>query len=134
MVYQRYTNGRPRLGKDSIGKAISSCPNSADAEPDEPKKKNRIYEPDSYPYKAARYLADRIAENIPGSKPTMEAQLQKWADAFRLLNERDGYDWNTISGVLAFSQEDDFWKTNVLSGATFRKQFLKLLAKSGVTV
>lgn len=109
---------------------ISSRPNSADAEPDPPKRKRRVYEVSENPYRAALYLAKRISENIPGSKPTPEAQLQNWADSFRLLHERDGYDWNTISEVLAWCQDDDFWKQNILSGGTFRRQFLKLLAKS----
>ena len=109
---------------------ISSCPNSADAEPDPPKRKKRVYEPGETPYRAALYLAKRISENIPGSKPTPEAQLQNWADSFRLLHERDGYTWEMISEVLAWCQDDDFWKRNILSGGTFRRQFLKLLAKS----
>lgn len=109
---------------------ISSCPNSADAEPDPPKRKKRVYESGETPYRAALYLAKRISENIPGSKPTPEAQLQNWADSFRLLHERDGYTWEMISEVLAWCQDDDFWKRNILSGGTFRRQFLKLLAKS----
>lgn len=115
------------------GDKISSCPDTAAAEPDRPpKRKGRVYGPDDKPYRAARHLAKKIHENIPSAKPTTEKQLQEWSNHFRLLHEQDGYDWNVIADVLDYSQEDEFWKKNILSGGTFRRQFLKLLAKAGV--
>lgn len=113
----------------------SSRPNSAGAEPDGVKKAGkgkqtpRGYSPDSNPYRAAAYLAERRAENFPQMKPPTEKHLQSWADAFRLLNERDGYPWELIQDVLIFTMDDPFWRRNILSGDKFRKQFETLLAK-----
>lgn len=106
------------------------CPDSAHASSDR-KRKQRVYEKDSLPYKAAICLAQRIAENVPRLKPTTEKQLQIWADAFRLLHERDGYEWEIVNDVLVFATSDQFWARNILSGATFRKHFSQLLAQMG---
>lgn len=109
------------------------CSDSADAEPNPPlSPPTRHYEHDEIPYMAARYLARRIHKNFPAAKKTPESTLQKWADTFRLLNEVDGYDEDLISDVLAWSQDNEFWRKNVLSAEKFRKQFLRLLAESGL--
>ena len=83
------------------------------------------------PYRAAAYLAEGISENFPEIKPPNEATMQSWADQFRLLNERDGYDWPLVGDVLEYAVTDDFWRRNILSGGAFRRQFPKLLARSG---
>ena len=41
----------------------------------------------------------------------------------------DNYDLEEIKEVLMFSQKNDFWQTNILSAAKFRKQYLTLLAQ-----
>lgn len=80
-------------------------------------------------YKCAAYLDGKIRELMPNKKATEESTLQKWADAFDKTNRINGYEWELIGEVLEFSQEDDFWKTNILSGDKFRKQFEQLYAK-----
>jgi hypothetical protein len=100
-----------------------------DQEKEEEKDKRKLFSPDSKPYQCAKYLAAQIQERLPQGKPADEKQLQSWADSFDKVNRIDGYDWQTIGEVLTFSQTDEFWKKNILSGATFRKQFIKLYAK-----
>lgn len=106
-------------------------PDFSDEKPDAlpPKAKKRTYPHESTPYRAAAALARLMTENTPAMKPPGEATLQTWADSFRLLNERDGYDWDLINAVLVWCQDDPFWQKNILSGPTFRKQFGKLLVQ-----
>ena len=80
-------------------------------------------------YKCATYLDAKVCDLMPNKKAADEVTLQKWADAFDKTNRINGYEWDLIGEVLEFSQEDDFWKTNILSGDKFRKQFDQLYAK-----
>lgn len=67
-------------------------------------------------------LADLIEAN--GSKrPNI---TKTWHDAARLMLDRDGYDLAQVEGVMRWSQEDEFWRANVLSMPTFRKQYDRL--------
>lgn len=88
----------------------------------------KVFEHDGKAYKCATYLAKKIIERIP-EKKIHETQLQTWADDFDKANRLDGHSWESIGDVLAFSQDDAFWKINILSGAKFRKQFDQLYLK-----
>ena len=88
----------------------------------------KVFEHDGKAYKCAAYLAKKIIERIP-EKKIPETQLQSWADDFDKVNRIDGHSWDSIGDVLAFSQDDAFWKINILSGAKFRKQFDQLYLK-----
>ena len=80
-------------------------------------------------YKAARYLDRRIRERLPTKPPASEATLQAWAHDIDRLHRLDGQSWDDIADALEFSQDDDFWAPNIMSGAKFRKQFFRLLAQ-----
>lgn len=95
------------------------------------KKPKQVFEPDSLPYRAARWLADQIEERLPNCTPHSEAILQSWAADFDKCHRLDKHSWEDIDKVLQFSQLDSFWQTNILSGGKFRKQFTQLLAKMG---
>lgn len=94
-------------------------------------KNKPIFGNNSKPYKCAVFLDREICSRLPAKKPASEKILQSWADAFDKLNRIDGYKWSLIGEALEFSQSDKFWQKNILSGATFRKQFLKIYAKMG---
>jgi hypothetical protein len=73
------------------------------------------------------HLADRVEAN--GSKrPTIG---KKWRDAARLLMDADGRTEEQVHKAIDWCQEDEFWRGNVLSMPTLRKQFdqLRLAAK-----
>lgn len=91
--------------------------------------KVNIFVADSKPYRCAVFLDECIRDRLPTKPPASEAQKQKWADAFDKLNRIDGQDWELIAEVLEFSQTDDFWSRNILSGDKFRKQFFTLLSQ-----
>ena len=116
-----------RLGKDSIDKDSKDTSSSEVATA--PADKVKVsFEKDSRPYKCALYLANQIAERIPGKKYA-EATLQSWAKDFDRVNRLDGHSWDDIGTVLTFSQNDSFWQGNILSGAKFRKQYDQLYLK-----
>lgn len=107
---------------NSKKRVTSELPSSSDTP--RPKNKKKVkYEPDSKPYRCARKLLDEILKNKPDFKIP---NLQKWADTFRLMNERDGRTWKTIGDVIVFATQDDFWRVNILSADKLRKQFDRL--------
>lgn len=94
-----------------------------------PKKDKPTFPPDSIAYRCAAYLDRQIRERLPEKKAADERTLQAWADCFERCHRLDGYSWEIISAVLHFSQRDEFWSRNILSGRTFRAKFDKLYAK-----
>lgn len=88
----------------------------------------KAFEHNSKPYKCAAYLAEKIKERLPNKK-TPESQIQSWAADIEKLNRIDRQSWSDITAVLDFSQQDEFWSKNVLSGSTLRKQYDKLYLK-----
>ena len=92
-------------------------------------RQKKTFEHGENPYKAARWLADQIEARMPTCKPYTEKQLQAWALDFDRCNRLDGHPWPEINDVLSFSQSDSFWEQNILSGGSFRKNYVKLLAR-----
>jgi phage replication O-like protein O len=77
----------------------------------------------------AKLLDQRIHENFPNIKETPSTHLEKWADEFRLMRTADKKTHDEIRELIEFSQQDSFWKMNILSGGTLRKQQDRLTAK-----
>lgn len=68
------------------------------------------------------YLAEWIVRN--GSRrPSI---TKEWRDEARRLIDRDGRPLDEIQKVIRWSQRDQFWRKNVLSMPTFRKQYDRL--------
>lgn len=68
------------------------------------------------------YLAEWIEKN--GSKKPVITKA--WETEARLLIDKDGRDFPTAMRLICWSQEDSFWKGNVLSMPTFRKKYDQL--------
>lgn len=75
----------------------------------------------------AKYLFGLMQQNNPGAK---QPDFDKWADTFRLMRERDERTDEQIKYLISWSQQDEFWHTNILSPATLRKQWDKLVLKA----
>ena len=68
------------------------------------------------------HLADSIEAN--GSKrPNI---TKDWRDAARLMLDRDGRTEQQVHTAIDWCQSDEFWRSNVLSMPTLRKQYDKL--------
>jgi phage replication O-like protein O len=98
------------------------------------KRKPNKYDPDNTYYRMAAYFHQKIvdmAEEIGFNHASIaKADLQKWADDFRLLVERDGVrDKRLIRDVIDWVTAHDFWQTNVLSAKKLREKFPELALK-----
>ncbi|HDR7790330.1 TPA: hypothetical protein QCY15_004883 [Bacillus paranthracis] len=74
----------------------------------------------------AKLLFELMLLNNPSAK---EPNLEKWANDFRLMRERDNRTDEAIKYLINWTQKDDFWSTNILSPAKLRKQFDALIVK-----
>lgn len=72
-------------------------------------------------------LADRMVAN-GCKKPTI---TKAWRTAARLILTKDARPFDEAMAVLAWSQNDSFWMTNIQSMPKFRDQYDQLRLKSG---
>jgi hypothetical protein len=73
-------------------------------------------------------LCNKLREN--NEKAKLPSDLKKWNSAIDALNRLDGYSFEQIEKVILYSQENHFWKSNILSADKLRKQFATLLMQS----
>lgn len=64
------------------------------------------------------------------STTTIEKAKGKWIDPIRLLIEQDKHTLQDLRDVFQLLQNDEFWKSNILSTSKLRIQFQKLLLKA----
>lgn len=74
----------------------------------------------------ARLLFDLIKQNNPNHK---EPNLEKWANDFRLMRERDNRTEEQIDFLIKWSQQHEFWRSNILSPSKLRERFDQLVAQ-----
>jgi len=85
--------------------------------------------------RAAAVLLSRLmtANDPKANVPKTATALQGWHTALDRLHRIDGRPWPEIEAVIKWSQADDFWRGNILSAISLRKQFPKLRAKMSPT-
>lgn len=71
-------------------------------------------------------LADLMRRNDPKAKVAPEST--GWLDAMRLLVDRDGRNPDEVLEVLHWCQQDEFWRTVILSAPKFREKYPQLRA------
>lgn len=79
----------------------------------------------------ASTLQELVMENFDFIKKNPK-DVETWAKDIERIHRIDGYDWLIIEAVIRWSQNDDFWKQNIRSGAKLRKKFEDLLIKAKV--
>ena len=79
---------------------------------------------ETYHLKLAELLYKQIQSNSPNFK---EPNLEKWANEFRLMMDRDKREGKEIQKLIIKTQNDDFWKKNILSPAKLRKHYDRLI-------
>jgi len=82
--------------------------------------------------KEAVELADLLYTKIKENNPNAllkESFKAKWSNDLRLLNEQDKQPYTLIKQVLLWSQADDFWSKNILSGSKLRMKWNQLSSK-----
>ena len=95
---------------------------------DERVKKKKVFEADSEAYLLAKFLERCIAENNP-KFPQNERQRQRWAKDFDLMLRIDRIDADDIAAAIEWSQNDNFWRSNILSGKKLREKYQQLAMK-----
>lgn len=88
------------------------------------KSAQRIYEDDSDEMILVNYFIEQIRKNDPKFK---EPNKQTWADTFRLLMNKDERDKREIAKLIKWVQQNEFWKSNVLSPTSLRKNYSTLI-------
>lgn len=77
-------------------------------------------------------LADRIRAN--DSKATLAPESEGWLKPLRLLVDRDGRSVEEVERVIDWCQNDEFWRSNILSPRKLREKFTQLtlhMSRSG---
>jgi hypothetical protein len=74
----------------------------------------------------AEFLFQKILENNAQSK---KPNLESWANEVRLMREKDMRTIEQIQYLINWSQNDSFWKTNILSISKLRSKFDQLVIK-----
>lgn len=95
---------------------------------DERVKKKKVFEADSEAYLLAKFLEKCITENNP-KFPQNERQRQRWAKDFDLMLRIDRIDADDIAAAIEWSQNDNFWRSNILSGKKLREKYQQLAMK-----
>ena len=70
--------------------------------------------------KLADFMYAKIQQLNPGHK---KPNLDKWANTIRLIRERDNKTHNDIESLFTWANNNNFWKTNILSPAKLRDQW-----------
>lgn len=120
--------------KESTIKKVNKESNKYVAENEEPepetkpepkKKKSRENKFSDEQLALAKLLRREVKKNFPKSR---EPNIESWADHIRLMMERDKRTAEEVKSAIIWSQNDDFWYSNILSASKLRKQFDKLNA------
>jgi hypothetical protein len=89
------------------------------------------FTPDTVEFQLTAQLRDGILRNYPKAKMPEDRGLQKWLTIIDRMIRLDNRTPEEISTVIDFALSDSFWKQNILSADSLRKQFDKLAAKMG---
>ena len=77
-------------------------------------------------FRLSKYLFSKILENNPNAK---KPNIQVWAKQVDLMLRIDKRIPDDIQAIIDWSQEDDFWKFNILGTKKLREQFDRLWLK-----
>ena len=91
-----------------------------------PEAKPSKYKFDSYQMEFAKWMHSQLLIQNPNFK---KPNLESWANTLRLMLEVDKRDAVKVGEVFTWANQDDFWSSNILSPASLRKQFDKLIVK-----
>ncbi len=86
-----------------------------------------IFEENSNAIILAKLLWSLILENNPKAKVP---NFQKWAGEVEKMLRIDGRTFEEVEFMIHWSQQDNFWKANILSTAKLREKFDQLFVKA----
>ena len=74
-------------------------------------------------------FANEMLAKIKAISSSAKANLESWANEIRLMSEVDHIPIEKIKKVFNWANNDSFWKANILSPSSLRRNFPKLEAK-----
>ena len=95
------------------------------------KKSSQTYSHEEIAYRAAAKLDREIRKRFPNRKAADEDTLQVWAMDIASCAEENSTTVEELAEAMEFSQNDTFWSGVILSGASFRRNYLKICANMG---
>lgn len=75
-------------------------------------------------------VCQHMADNLKARGVSKHQVTQGWADAARLLIDRDGRPVGEITKVIDWAAADDFWSSNILSVPKLREKYDQLRIKA----
>lgn len=111
----------------SNGSSNKSLNESSTEEEEEEENSSAIADRRPEVFSLCARLADHIEKN--GSKRPRIGKA--WTDAARLLLDRDDRPIEEAERLIDWCQQDEFWRTNILSMSKFRTQYDQLKLKAG---
>lgn len=124
-VVEQFKNGLGEVPKLSQPNTKTLNPKPLNLKP------NKMSDPEDE--RLVQLLIELMLKNNPESstiKRLTPAARLGWLDACRLMREKDNKAALEIEAVIRFSQEDTFWKTNILSMTKLRDQWDQLWLKA----
>jgi uncharacterized protein YdaU (DUF1376 family) len=119
---QENSNGR----SNSVQLKLNHTDTDTDTDTDIKKTSEKKFTDDDM--KTAEFIFQKILELNPKHKPP---NMDKWANMIRLMREQDKRTHEEICSLFTWANQDDFWKTNILSPEKLRKQWDSLVIKRG---
>ena len=97
-------------------------------EPKETKpEKTKVLKYDEKDKELSDLLFTLVRQNYDFIKPKTQPQLLKDYEEMHRLSSLDGWSYDQIKSIIIFSQHHSFWKQNIRSVKTLRKQFERLV-------
>jgi hypothetical protein len=124
VVNQDLTKSQPRDNQEiTTNKNVKEL-NKNDK--NEKKKKTISHKFETCDMEMSQQLFSMILENNENAK---KPNMKKWANEFRLMREQDKRTEEQIRYLIDWTQNDSFWKSNILSPSKLRKQFDQLVIR-----
>lgn len=120
LVDQQVTNKCPTTDQQVTTNNKVNKVNKVKKEPSSPKFSTSDME-------NSKLLFEKMLENNPDIK---QPNFEKWASDFRMIRERDQKTDVQIKYLINWTQNDEFWKSNILSPSKLRKQWDQLVIKA----
>jgi len=76
-----------------------------------------------------KQLSDFLYELIKQNNPNFQGNPRKWDSAFDKVLRIDKRPYGEVSKLIQCVQEDDFWRSNILSGQKLREKYDQLIMK-----
>jgi hypothetical protein len=133
-------NGSDAIVTTERPTAVQQTSNSrlaSDQQPPTKKTKTKTKTIDPTARRLASGLADLIVANNPqhrlalGTEDYRETTVAAWAIDIERLHRRGHVPHEQIEAVIVWSQADEFWRANILSGKKLREKYDQLAAKMG---